>query len=110
MNDLLYTGDFEISKELETKIKTNFPEAKTEISYDEIHENRLSVELLDVKRKEYLKLIIKSRYDNISFYIQMVINAPNFKLPNEKQLAEKLQEIKDILAEIEKEGREVNLC
>lgn len=107
MNDLLYTGDFEISKELESKIKTNFSEAKTEISYDEIHENRLSVELPDVKRREYLKFIIKSGYGSISFFIQMVITAPKFKLPNNEQLAKDLQEIKDILAEIEKEEKEV---
>ena len=97
MNDLLYTDEY--SQEIEQKIKNKFVSAKTEISCDDIHGQRLSIDLPEINRKEYLRFIIQEGYGDLSFYIQMVLNSRNFKL-KEPNFDNQYNELKSILGEL----------
>jgi hypothetical protein len=67
MYDLLYGAD-----EYKDELKKLFPTAKIEDASDEIHDNRISIEL-EIEEKEYWKKITLNGFIEMSLNLQMVI-------------------------------------
>lgn len=87
MTDLLYIGNE--SKKIKKELEDAFTNIKIEATYDEIHKERLLIELDDKQKENYLKYILKTGLGAISFYIQMAIRMP-----------EKIDEIKTIMKKL----------
>ena len=88
MTDLLYVG----SKNAEVKkgLKNNFINIKIEETYDDVHEERLLIELEDKYRENYLEYILVTGLSEVSFYLQMAIRTPE-KIDEIKTIMEKLK-------------------
>ena len=67
MHDLIYGGNEYIDD-----IKEIFPTAKIEDASDEIHEDRISIEV-DLERKEYFRLIILNGFGQMSLGAHLLI-------------------------------------
>lgn len=69
MTDLLYA----MSDELWSEIKVAFPQAQLEADYDDIgiHEDRTSVEIPGVERREWYVWLTKSGWGGISLNLQL---------------------------------------
>jgi len=72
MQDLLYVGDRETKDQLEAKLKKEFPKAKINSTWDDIHEYRLELEMDDKNREDYWRYLIKESDIRISFAANII--------------------------------------
>lgn len=99
MIDLLYADEH--CPELAEKLKAKFPAIKTELTYDDIHGQRLSVDVSDADKREYLKFIITEGYGTLSFHIEMTIQGKTLKV-TDPDFDGAYKELESILAELDK--------
>lgn len=104
MYDLIYVGhdEYEEYEELKEKFQKRFPAATIADASDDIHGWRFSIEMEDVKKREYLKYVIREGIVNLSFNMQMMMHT--------KELIGEVQEILDeMLADTDKEANDKDL-
>ena len=77
MHDLIYVGDLDLYAEVGRDILAQYPAAKLNQVYDDIHEYRMEVDVENVTEHDWLKFAIKQGIGQISFVTRMFVNDPD---------------------------------
>lgn len=73
MTDMIYLGN-DSSRDLFFKeYQASFPDVKFISGWDDVHENRVMIELTEDILESHVKWIIKNGWSGTSFWIQMAI-------------------------------------
>lgn len=71
MYELLYVGEDKEADKITNLIKKEYPKAKTNKVWDEIHETRLEVKIEDIEKTDFFIFLEKNKIAEISLGWQL---------------------------------------